>query len=95
MLLIDFNGRFYNQLAFDIARGMDLPGMVYASAIGATEELERLVSRVPLRDKEQPLVFCNGFGHLCQLPRNKYSKKCPERRPLTGLNGEKRTRAAS
>ena len=94
MLLIDFNGRFYNQLAFDIARGMDLPGMVYAGAIGATEELERLVWRVPLRDKEQPLVFCNGFG-LSLSVAAQYSKKCPEKRPLTGLNGEKRTRAAS
>ena len=62
MLLIDFNGRFYNQLAFDIARGMDLPRLVYAGATGATEELARLISEPPLRDKEQPLVFCNGFG---------------------------------
>jgi predicted ATP-grasp superfamily ATP-dependent carboligase len=62
MLLIDFNGRFYNQLAFDVARGMDLPRLVYAGATGATEELERLISRVPLRNKEPSLVFCNGFG---------------------------------
>jgi D-aspartate ligase len=62
MLLIDFNGRFYNQLAFDIARGMDLPRLVYSGATGAIEELEQLISRVPLRDKEQSLVFCNGFG---------------------------------
>jgi predicted ATP-grasp superfamily ATP-dependent carboligase len=75
MLLIDFNGRFYNQLAFDIARGMDLPGMVYAGAIGATEELERLVSRVPLRDKEQPLVFCNGFGLSLSVAAQQIFKK--------------------
>ncbi len=62
MLLIDFNGRFYNQLAFDIARGMDLPGMVYAGATGATDELERLIYRAAPRDKEPPLAFCNGFG---------------------------------
>jgi hypothetical protein len=29
MLLIDFNGRFYNQLAF----GMDLPKLVYADPV--------------------------------------------------------------
>ena len=75
MLLIDFNGRFYNQLAFDIARGMDLPGMVYAGATGATEELERLVSRVPLRDKEQPLVFCNGFGLSLSVAAQQIFKK--------------------
>jgi D-aspartate ligase len=62
MLLIDFNGRFYNQLAFDIARGMDLPGLVYAGATGATEELERLISRAELRDEEPSLAFCNGFS---------------------------------
>jgi len=62
MLLIDFNGRFYNQLAFDIARGMDLPGLVYAGATGATGELERLVSQAALRDKELSLAFCNGFS---------------------------------
>jgi hypothetical protein len=27
-LLIDFNPRFDNQLAFDVARGLPLPGMV-------------------------------------------------------------------
>lgn len=62
MLLIDFNGRFYNQLAFDIARGMDLPGMAYAGATGATDELERLIYRAALRDNEPSLAFCNGFG---------------------------------
>jgi predicted ATP-grasp superfamily ATP-dependent carboligase len=75
MLLIDFNGRFYNQLAFDIARGMDLPGMVYAGATGATDELERLVSRVSLRDKEQPLVFCNGFGLSLSVAAQQIFKK--------------------
>ena len=75
MLLIDFNGRFYNQLAFDIARGMDLPGMVYAGATGATEELERLVSRVPPRDKEQPLVFCHGFGLSLSVAAQQLFKK--------------------
>lgn len=62
MLLIDFNGRFYNQLAFDTARGLDLPGLAYAGATGATGELERLISQVPQRDPKQSLVFCNGFG---------------------------------
>ncbi len=74
MLLIDFNGRFYNQLAFDIARGMDLPAMVYAGAIGATEELERLVSCVSQRSNVQPLVFCNGFSLSLSLTAQKMFK---------------------
>lgn len=75
MLLIDFNGRFYNQLAFDIARGMDFPAMVYAGATGATEELERLISCVSQRSNVQPLAFCNGFSLSLSLTAQKMFKK--------------------
>ncbi|MDX2205409.1 MAG: hypothetical protein NW223_21855 [Hyphomicrobiaceae bacterium] len=61
-LLIDFNGRLYNQLAFDIARGMDLPRMVYAGATGQREKLARLVSDVPERERGGALIFCNRLG---------------------------------
>ena len=33
-MLIDFNGRFYGQLAYDIGRGMDLPRLAYKAATG-------------------------------------------------------------
>jgi D-aspartate ligase len=33
-LLIDFNPRFYNQMAFDIARGVPLPLLAYYDAVG-------------------------------------------------------------
>ena len=61
-LLIDFNGRFYNQLAFDIARGMDLPRLVYAGSTRHVEELAHLIAAVQRRDQGQGLVFCNRFG---------------------------------
>jgi predicted ATP-grasp superfamily ATP-dependent carboligase len=61
-LLIDFNGRFYNQLAFDIARGMDLPRLIYAGSTGQVEELERLIAAVQRRDQGEGLAFCNRFG---------------------------------
>lgn len=32
--LIDFNPRFYGQMGFDVARGVDLPMLAYASAVG-------------------------------------------------------------
>jgi predicted ATP-grasp superfamily ATP-dependent carboligase len=60
MLLIDFNGRLYNQLAFDIARGMDLPRLVYAGATRKPEELTRLVQAGS--KKGESLVFCDSFG---------------------------------
>ena len=61
-LLIDFNGRFYNQLAFDIARGMDLPRLVYAGSIRNENELAPLIAAVQRRDKGHRLVFCDRFG---------------------------------
>lgn len=62
MMLIDFNGRIYNQLAFDIARGMDLPRLIYAGATGRSDELSRLVQAEPCRKQVKPLIFCNSFG---------------------------------
>ena len=61
-LLIDFNGRFYNQIAFDIARGMDLPAIAYAAATGNTQELERLVSDAATRTETGEIVYCDRFG---------------------------------
>ena len=61
-LLIDFNGRFYNQLAFDIARGMDLPQLVYAAAIGELNEVTRLTSAFQTQREKGGLAFCNSFG---------------------------------
>lgn len=42
-LLIDFNPRFYGQMEFDVARGLDLPWLVYLAALGERAELERAV----------------------------------------------------
>lgn len=61
MMLIDFNARLYNQLAFDIARGMDIPGLVYACATGRAEELSRLVQPELRQEEASPPVFCNSF----------------------------------
>jgi D-aspartate ligase len=42
-MLIDFNGRFYHQVAFDIARGMELPALAYAAATRNQAEVTRLM----------------------------------------------------
>jgi predicted ATP-grasp superfamily ATP-dependent carboligase len=42
-LLIDFNPRFYNQMAFDIARGLPLPLLVYYKALGQQQLLQRTI----------------------------------------------------
>jgi predicted ATP-grasp superfamily ATP-dependent carboligase len=61
-LLIDFNGRLYNQVAFDIARGVDLPAIAYAAAIGNQPEMARLVSTSATRIERGGLVFCDQLG---------------------------------
>jgi predicted ATP-grasp superfamily ATP-dependent carboligase len=61
-LLIDFNPRFYNQLAYDVARGLPLPHIVHAAARGDTEEMGRLVRSASQQDGGEGLIFCNAFG---------------------------------
>jgi D-aspartate ligase len=60
LLLIDMNPRFYNQIALDVARGLPLPHIAYAAAIGDSEEVARLVAAIP--SGEAPRAFCNSVG---------------------------------
>jgi predicted ATP-grasp superfamily ATP-dependent carboligase len=66
-LLIDFNPRFYNQLAFDIARGLPLPMIVHAAACGDDREVARLLDDACARPPDDELVFCNAFGFRVML----------------------------
>jgi D-aspartate ligase len=59
-LLIDMNPRFYNQLALDIARGLDLPRIAYAAALGDEVEVARLVAAN--HGGNGPIIFCNRIG---------------------------------
>lgn len=61
-LLIDFNGRFYNQMVFDTARGLDLPGLVYAATTGNVDRVAQLASVQLAGGARESMVFCNGFG---------------------------------
>ena len=62
LLLIDFNGRFYNQMAFDIARGTDLPAIAYAAATGNQHQVERLISAADAHTGGTEMVYCDQFG---------------------------------
>src|SRR5262249_49592354 len=59
---IDFNGRFYHQLAFDIARGMDLPTLAYAAALGDQAQIDRLMAHGRAEECERVAGFCYHFG---------------------------------
>jgi predicted ATP-grasp superfamily ATP-dependent carboligase len=59
-LLIDMNARLYNQLALDVARGLDLPRLVYAGAVGDEAEIRRLVDALPTHSEDA--AFCNRLA---------------------------------
>jgi D-aspartate ligase len=61
LMLIDMNPRFYNQLALDIARGLPLPRLAYAAALGDQGEVDRIIADVPLGEPGAH-AFCNSVG---------------------------------
>jgi predicted ATP-grasp superfamily ATP-dependent carboligase len=58
-LLIDFNPRFYSQMAFDIARGMSLPMMVWHAARGEQWELAQEMQLARLWMPTGHEVYCH------------------------------------
>lgn len=68
-LLIDFNPRFFGQMAFDLARGLDLPKLVYWTAIddraalSATVEQGRRATQLTARR-----AWCNRIELELSLP---------------------------
>jgi len=61
-MLIDFNGRFYHQIAFDIARGMELPALAYAAATRNQAEVTRLMAHGNSGKHDDVAGFCNHFA---------------------------------
>ncbi|MGA2447173.1 MAG: carbamoyl-phosphate synthase [Polyangiaceae bacterium] len=61
-LLIDANPRFYNQLAFDVARGLPLPQLAYAGALGQEDVVERLFAGLGGRRPSRTHAFCNQLS---------------------------------
>lgn len=61
MLLIDFNPRYYNQMAFDIARGLPLPLLAYAAAIGDASLLGRLLDAAERHTEDHAFAWCHTF----------------------------------
>jgi D-aspartate ligase len=76
-LLIDFNPRFYHPLAFEVARGLELPLMVYAAACGDEDRLRELVLHAARPPSDRYTAFCNGFGFRLMLAAQKLSGTMP------------------
>ncbi len=59
-LLIDFNPRFYGQMAFDIARGLPVPLMAYYAALGDRSALKELAETAQHQTNDDAVaVHCN------------------------------------
>lgn len=62
MLLIDFNPRFYGEMAFDIARGMPLPLFAWLAATGDRQRLRAAAERARSpAAKSGAEGYCNRF----------------------------------
>jgi len=61
-MLIDMNPRYYGQMQFDIARGVDLPRLAYAGATGDEDELARLMRRPEADEPPRRYAYCNGIA---------------------------------
>ena len=72
-MLIDFNPRFYGQMAFDVARDLPLPLMVYEAALGRRHQLRAAVQKAGEEVTTEPRgrVYCNRleFHLLLRLER--------------------------
>jgi predicted ATP-grasp superfamily ATP-dependent carboligase len=71
-LLIDFNPRFYNQMAFDIERGLPLPLLYYWAALGRREEIRRIREDVD-RSVDTKGVYTHRFAMEIMLRAQRLS----------------------
>jgi predicted ATP-grasp superfamily ATP-dependent carboligase len=58
---IDFNPRFFNQMALDIARGLPLARLCYYDAIGDSQRLSALLEQALAAAPEDKLCMRDGF----------------------------------
>lgn len=64
LYLMDFNPRYYGQMNFEVSRGMRLPSIAYAAAVGDDKALQLLVtqSESSLRSSDATVErFCDQF----------------------------------
>jgi D-aspartate ligase len=58
-LLIDFNPRYYNQMGFEIARGLPLPLLVHAAACGDEPRLRAAALRTRAPHEGEAQAYCH------------------------------------
>jgi D-aspartate ligase len=60
-MVIDFNPRFYHQMAFDVARGLPLPLLAWHAARGDRAALADRVAEAARTPDDDPLIYCPRF----------------------------------
>jgi D-aspartate ligase len=60
-LAIDFNPRFYGQMAFDVKRGLPLPFLVWLGACGLEDELRERVGDAAVDRSAPGTVYLSRF----------------------------------
>jgi predicted ATP-grasp superfamily ATP-dependent carboligase len=81
-LLIDFNPRFYNYMAFDHARGLPQAYLAYLLATGAREELHRELEQArTLPSGSERMVYAYGVGTWTQLRMERLFRRIPREEP--------------
>jgi D-aspartate ligase len=91
-VLIDFNPRFYNQMAFDIARGLPLPLLAYIDALGRPAHLESLIEPHKTQPASTGRVYVDLFSLRLILFAQRLSGvlTAAERRKWTDWYGKNR-----
>ena len=90
---IDFNPRFFNQMALDLARGLPLARLCYYDAIGDAHRLARLVEQAQAASPEDQLCVRNGFTMAMILTFRSLTGRMSRRERLRWRQWNKSNRA--
>ena len=67
LLLLDFNPRFYGEMAFELARGLPLAQIAYLAALGRRDELRRAMENARAAEDGPARMYVNRFQLEVQL----------------------------
>ena len=98
-LLIDFNPRFYNQMAFDIERGLDMALLSYYSALGDDARVKEVLVASRNERSHGPRVHLHRLNFEIMLRAQRFSGALTDReqerwRAWHSLHAERSTDAA-
>ena len=86
---IDFNPRFFNQMALDLVRGLPLARLCYYDAIGDAHRLASLVEQAQAASPEDQLCVRDGFTMALILTFRSLTGRMSRRDRLRCASGTK------